>query len=269
MGWQAGQRASLSRLRHEGVVAVRYQARGCDIELEVLQDCIGEGSYSFSPYVANESKVARDRAELRAKLPIGAAELGGHIKEGWSLRTDYRLAGMVSLPVGKRYSRDDLNGLDCDRATHVVSRIYLGGFAIMVGESRSLEAAATVFGLGLSGGHVARAERLASEGDSDGCLAAQKAASESPLCAAPLRVGLLPLGTPIDHQAAAADPQTGLVPLAVFDQHGCNQEWQVWNGERCVTVKEKEITCPKGNYFDDGEKACRPCEKHILRRGCP
>jgi hypothetical protein len=269
MGWKAGQRASLSMLRRKGVVAVRYQAQGCDVELEVLPNCIGEGSYEFSPYVANESKLARNEAELRAKLPIGAAELGGHLKEGWSLRTDYRLAGMVSLPIGKRYSRDDLTGLDCDRATHVVARVYLGGFAIVVGESRSVAAAATVFGAGLSAGHLAEAERLASEGDAEGCLAAQKAAQESPLCSVPLRVGLLPLGSPYDHQAAGPDPKTGMVPLAVIDPHGCNQDTQVWDGSRCVTVKEKPITCPQGHYVDDRTKACRPCEKNVLMRGCP
>jgi len=269
MGWQVGQRASLSTLRRQGVVAVRFEANGCDVELEVLPNCIGEGQYVFSPYVANESKVARDVAELRTKLPLGAAELGGHLREGWSLRTDYRVAGMLSLPVGKRYSRDDLQGLDCDRATHVVARIYLGGFAIMAGESRSIAAAATIFGAGVAGEHLAEAERVASEGDAEGCLAAQKAAEESPLCATPLRVGLLPLGSPIDHQAAGPDPATGLVPLAVIDEHGCNQESQVWNGERCVSVREKPIECPKGHYLQESTKECLACSKRVLARGCP
>ncbi|MBW2459600.1 MAG: hypothetical protein JRI68_34215 [Deltaproteobacteria bacterium] len=269
MGWQAGQRAILSMLRAKGVVAVRYQAQGCDVELEVLPNCIGEGSYEFSPYVANESKLARNVAELRAKLPIGAAELGGHLKDGWSLRTDYRLAGMVSLPVGQRYSRDDLVGLDCDRATHVVARIYLGGFAIMAGESTSIAAEATIFGAGFSAGHLTEAESLASEGDAAGCLDAQKEARESALCAVPLRLGLLPLGSPYDHQAAAGDPVTGSVPLAVIDEHGCNQDTQVWDGTRCVSVKEKEVECPKGQYPDWNTKECVPCQKNVLTRGCP
>jgi hypothetical protein len=269
MGWKSSERASLSSLRRQGVVAVRYQAQGCDVSLEVLRNCIGEGGYDFSPYVANESKMARDQAELAAKLPLGAAELGGRLAQGWSLRTDYRLAGMVSMPVGKRYSRDDLNGLDCDRATHVVARIYLGGFAIAVGESRALEAAVTVFGAGLSGEHLTEGERLASEGDPEGCALAQREGTESPLCSVPLRVGLLPLGTPYDHQAAAPDPSTGLVPLAVVDQHGCNQDTQVWDGKRCVEVKEKSTTCSKGQYLHAQTKSCTPCEKNVLARGCP
>jgi len=269
MGWQVGQRANLSSLRRQGVVAVHYEAHGCDVKLEVLPNCIGEGAYSFSPYVANESKIARDVAELRTTLPIGAVELGGHLKEGWSLRTDYRVAGVLSLPVGKRYSRDDLRGLDCDRATHVVARIYLGGFAIMAGESRSIAATATVFGAGASGAHLAEAKRVVSEGDAEGCLAAQKAGQESPTCATPLRVGLLPLGSPIDHQAAGPDPVTGLPPLAVFDEHGCNQASQVYDGERCVSVREKPTECPKGHYLRESTKECVPCSKRVLARGCP
>jgi hypothetical protein len=269
MGWKAGQRASLGTLRRNGVVAVRYEARGCEVELEVLLNCVGAGSYAFAPYVANESKLARDVAELRAKLPIGALEIGGHLKAGWSVRTDYRLAGMLSLPVGKRYSRDDLEGLDCDRATHVVARIYLGGFALVVGESQSVAAEATFFGAGASGEHATQAERLASEGDAEGCAAAQRAGEESHLCSVPLRVGLLPLGTPIDHQAAGPDPVTGLPPLAVFDAHGCNQEWQVWDGTRCVSISEKPIVCPEGEFLHSESKTCRPCDPHILAPGCP
>jgi len=151
----------------------------------------------------------------------------------------------------------------------VVARIYLGGFAIMVGESTSIAAEATIFGAGISGGHLTEAKRLASEGDPAGCMEAQKAAQESPLCAVPLRLGLLPLGTPYDHQAAGPDPKTGLVPLAVIDEHGCNQDTQVWNGTRCVSVNEKPVECPKGQYPDWKTKACRPCQKNVLTRGWP
>lgn len=269
MGWKASQRASLSALRRQGVVAVRYEKNGCDVELEVLPDCIGDGDYVFSPYVANESKLARDRAELRAKLPLGAAELGGHLAEGWSLRTDYRLAGMLSLPPGKRYAHDALRGLDCDRATHVVARIYLGGFALAVGESRTIAAAATLFGAGVSGEHLAQTERLASEGDADGCKEAQREGVESPRCDVPLRLGLLPLGTPIDGQAAAPDPATGLAPLATADEHGCIQQYQVYNGERCVSVRERRPTCAEGQYYREDTNECAPCHPKIIARGCP
>jgi len=36
MAWDPGSRANLSRLRHQGVVAVRYEAKGCNVELELL-----------------------------------------------------------------------------------------------------------------------------------------------------------------------------------------------------------------------------------------
>jgi hypothetical protein len=80
----------LNRLRRQGVVAVRYRANGCDIELEVLSNCIGTGTkYEFSPYSANEHKVARNAGELFAKLPIGAARLSAALTGDRELRTDY------------------------------------------------------------------------------------------------------------------------------------------------------------------------------------
>ena len=45
MAWDAGQRADVSRLREEGVIAVRYEAVGCDVKIEVVPDCIGSGKW--------------------------------------------------------------------------------------------------------------------------------------------------------------------------------------------------------------------------------
>ncbi len=72
MAWDPGSRSNLDRLRRKGVVAVRYQARGCNVELELLLNCIGTtGKYEFSPYSANEHKVAHNASELFAQLPRG------------------------------------------------------------------------------------------------------------------------------------------------------------------------------------------------------
>src|SRR5689334_12742387 len=63
MGWDSGSRADLNRLRNEGVVAVRYEAKGCTVELELLSNCIGPGgatAYRYRPYVANDKKIAHN-----------------------------------------------------------------------------------------------------------------------------------------------------------------------------------------------------------------
>src|SRR5258706_4256650 len=64
MAWDPGSRANLNRLRHRGVVAVRYEAKGCNVELELLSNCIGPtGKYEFAPYSANEKQVAHNASE--------------------------------------------------------------------------------------------------------------------------------------------------------------------------------------------------------------
>src|SRR5690606_11676198 len=53
MAWDPGSRANLNRLRRRGIVAVRYQAKGCNVDLELLSNCIGTtATYEFSPYSA-------------------------------------------------------------------------------------------------------------------------------------------------------------------------------------------------------------------------
>ncbi len=228
MGWDAGSRANVAMMRRQGVVAVRFSSEGCKVELELLPNCLGVGAYTFAPYPATESRVAHDALELGAKLPLMSIDIGGKLKAGRALRTDFDLAGVMALPIGRPYSRADLHGQGCDRATHVVNRVYLGGFSMMVGESRSIEAAATIFGASLGGSAVTDGERLAAEGDAEACKSAQKSGVESPLCSVPLRLGLLPI-----NEATLRDYAGKTGP----DEHGCQRGKQVWNGARCDDLK--------------------------------
>lgn len=193
MAWDPGSRAKLDRLRRKGVVAVRYAAEGCNVELELLADCIGPGRYEFAPYSANERKVAHNQNELYAALPVGAASLTGKLQGARALRTDYMLAGTHSLPAGATLSGGELSGSDCSRATHVVSAIYVGGFAMTSGESRKMDASASYFGGNTKLRSEAGVESVADEGTAAACVAAQAEHREDDGCAVPLRIGLVPL----------------------------------------------------------------------------
>jgi len=71
MGWDPGSRANLAMLQTQGVVAVRYKAQGCNVELEVLSNCIGTtGKYAYVSYSATDTKIAHNNQELYADLPI-------------------------------------------------------------------------------------------------------------------------------------------------------------------------------------------------------
>ena len=191
MAWDPGSRANLNRLRGAGVVAVRYEAVGCNVKLELLSHCIGTTSkYQFSPYSANQRKVAHNESELFAQLPIGAASLSADVKGGRALRTDYILAGQYALPPDATFRTTDLKGVDCARATHVVSAIYVGAFVMGAGESRQMDAKSTLFGSALGGSSSADVDVLSTEGDAEACSVAQREGTESNRCAVPLRIGL-------------------------------------------------------------------------------
>ena len=197
MGWDAGSRANLNRLRGAGVVAVRYEALGCNVKLELLSHCIGSSAkYQFSPYSANQRKVAHNQGELFAQLPVGAASLGASVKGGRALRTDYILAGQYALPPDASFRAADLKGVDCARATHVVSAIYVGAFVMGAGESRHMDAKSTIFGLAAGASSSADVDVLSSEGDPEACSVAQREGTESYRCAVPLRIGLEALAAP-------------------------------------------------------------------------
>ena len=197
MAWDPGSRSNLNRLRAAGVVAVRYEAVGCNVKLELLSHCIGAtGKYQFSPYSANQRKVAHNASELFAQLPVGAASLGADVKGGRALRTDYMLAGQYALPPEATFGAADLKGSDCARATHVVSAIYVGAFIMGAGESRQMDAKSSLFGASAGVRSHADVDVLSTEGDAEACAIAQRDGTESYRCAVPLRIGLEALSAP-------------------------------------------------------------------------
>ena len=219
MAWDPGSRANLSRLRRQGVVAVRYVQEGCNVELELLSNCIGPGgakAYEYSPYGETQSKLAKSAQQLFAELPIGAARLSGKLKGNRALRADYTLVGTAAVPPGTSYKMADLKG-DCAGATHVVSVIYVGGFAMVAGEAKSLEASGSVFGASIGGSSEASAEALDSAGDAEACEKAKKLGHESAQCAVPLRIGLAKIA---DAVPPKAPPPEEAVPARMIEHDG-------------------------------------------------
>lgn len=206
MAWDPGSRASLARLRQEGLVAVRYRAEGCNVELELLPHCIGRSAkYTFLPYPEQQTKLARTAEELYAQLPLGAAKLGGKLKGEQMIRTDYVLVGTAAIPADLKIERASLTG-DCARATHVISAVYLGGFQMFAGDAREISGGVSVFSLGGGGDWTQKAERLDSAGQAEACQTAAKEGKEVAQCAVPLRIGLLAIDAGSAPRGAAATP---------------------------------------------------------------
>lgn len=112
-----------------------------------------------------------------------------------SLRTDYMMVGTLSLGEEGVNAQQLPQGEECDRATHVVSTIYVGGFALAAGAADEIEAGGSVFGIGAGAAASAPREQLIEEGSPDACRAAQSdgEGKEPTLCHAPLRVNLRPI----------------------------------------------------------------------------
>jgi hypothetical protein len=192
--WDATSRAQLDKLRRQGVVAVRYEAHGCDVSLELLPQCVGpKNRYVYSALSETDTKIARNARELFAQLPLGAATLSGFLDGRHAFRMDAKLVGAVGLPEGSTITEYDLVGPECKRATHVVGAIYVGGFAMATVDSRFVNTNNLITSVG-------PIEGVTREGSLPICERAEKERIELPGCSVPLRVALIP----IDRQGAGA-----------------------------------------------------------------
>ena len=257
MAWDPASRADLNTQRQEGLVVVHYEAKGCDVQLEVLSNCDAPGTYTYYPYPETNSIVAHNQAELYAALPLGAARLASKLQGSRALRTDYDLVGVDAIKVGTVVVPGDLKG-QCDGATHVVSKIYVGGFALAAGESRSVDATATVFGVAGGGAKEgADVEHLQQAGDPDACKKAMMDGKESVFCDAPLRIALLPLGAPAAPSCPSGSTWDGTLCMRtqVVTQVQCPGAMN-WNGSQCVGAASPANLAPAPQPAPSG-------------RGCP
>lgn len=232
IAWEPESRTTLDKLRRQGVVAVRYEVKGCDVSLELLPQCIGpKNRYVYSPLDTSETQVSRDAADLFSKWPLGASNAKTLLDDKPAVRADLAVVGAVALPEGSTITEYDLVGVECRRATHVVSTLYVGGFAMAptdLSEATSRAETANLF-VG------ARRPGIVREGDAAICARAAAEKTELPGCSVPLRVTLLPL-------QGASSPSRCLTGYA-FD------------GERCVRAEAKApaacADCPDAGESTD------------------
>lgn len=203
MGWDPASRAKLRTLSSQGPVAVRYEIDGCDVQLKVLDNCVALGVYDYAPYPSKERRIIDSEGELHASLPLGALRWRTQLQHGNALRTDRSLVGVFTLPVQGLFEAGSLQGTGCEEATHVVSKIYVGGFSLFSGSHNSLSTEADLFSaIGGGGSYTIKAVQEIVEGDPRACETALSSGEPSILCGVPLRVGLLA----IKGRAASSTP---------------------------------------------------------------
>ena len=187
--WPAADRAMLEAAAESGVVAARYD--GC--ALDVLYRCNLGGQYAYRPLTHKRDEIRiRDADALWAELPLGAAELEGTLSREGQINVDMTVVGRLETdPDAVKGSRDAA----CSGATHVVSGMTVGAFAMYTGAAVEGSASASAGGFG--GGLSSSRSRgvLRKDGDFEACSEVSMSEGVPPTqCAALLRVELVPLG---------------------------------------------------------------------------
>ncbi len=185
--WPASEKANLEALLRAGTVAVAYS--GCSMRL--LPDCHVRGSYRWMRTTpATDSLEINDTDDLYAKLPLGAASLEGELKRTGKLTVKTVVAGQLQLDGA---GVNDVPGDGaCAQATHIMTALSIGAFALTADGARTRQLGASVSVGDAKIQSDRAASLLRSAGDFDSCNSST-AENPSGNCASPVQAFLAPL----------------------------------------------------------------------------
>lgn len=253
--WPASEKANLEAALESGAVVVAYS--GCTMRL--LPECSVPGGYSWQRTTpASDVMEIADENDLYAKLPLGAASLSGELKRSGRLSIATHVTGHRRLREG-RVEDVGVAG-PCAQATHLVSAVSVGAFALSRGGAAEARAAASVVGLGQAGGSTSQTASLVrSAGDPRSCTESTPEAPHQN-CNSPLQVFLTaipgrtpeegPVGTQrADFVSASAESRWDVF---IDDQVACTTPCTKWiNPSRPVELRTRE---EKGFIFKSTDK---------------
>jgi formylglycine-generating enzyme required for sulfatase activity len=246
VGWDESSRGKLSTVASQGIVVVSYSHAQCAAELRVLSQCLSRSSrYQYTPYAERRTKVSQNQQQLQANLPLGANSLKGSLSAGKVLRADYQLGGVERLPIGSAIDSSQLSG-ECTGATHVVSAIYRGAFAIGATSRDKVEAATHVIGASSSSALTI----LMQAGDEEAC---RRANGSKPAfgCDVPLRIELLPLAVEQELSVPLPQPRSD----------------RPWSKSAPKLEVPSHGQCPKGMAYFEGGKFTRGADNGVPIEG--
>ena len=220
--WPASEKANLEVLLTTGAVAVAFSC----CSKRVLPDCRVRGAYRWTRTTpASDSLEINDADELFAKLPLGAASLEGELKRSGKLSVQTTVAGQLRLEGGG--VADVPREGPCAQATHVVSALSLGAFALKAGGAGNASAGVTIASVGTGIKHENSADLLRSAGDFDSC---SQGTDQGPHanCASPIQAFLT--GIP---GRAEEDGPPGTVKVD-FVSANPSSRWDVYADDRVI-----------------------------------
>jgi hypothetical protein len=229
--WPASEKANLEVLLRNGTVAVAYS--GCAMRL--LPECRVNGEYHWQRTTpASDSLDINDADELFAKLPLGAASLESELKRSGKLSVKTTVSGQLRLENAS-LTEVPREG-PCAQATHLLTGLSLGAFALTAGGQKSTKLGAEVSIVGTGVKTERSADLLRSAGDADSCA---QGTNESPHvnCASPIQAFLTPLPGRTEEEGP---PGTMKVDFVSGD---ASSRWDV--------------------YADDAVICTTPCQRYV------
>lgn len=195
-------RARLRGQAERGAVLVRFARVGCDLRVELLEDCPVAASYQFdlAPGPETTVRLSQPLAVLDA-APIGGLGWLPLLEKHGALGLVHASLGALKLPVPLRLPKDALAAPGCKGATHLVTAIQLGRFRAFAGSAPEVDAILA----GRSASGPGSIESVAQVGDPESCTRAMREARPVIGCDEPLLIRLLAVsGAQSDAQELSA-----------------------------------------------------------------
>lgn len=212
--WPGTSRSALEATAQQGPVVVSYL--GC--VMKVLPDChaSGAGLYELARVTPSRETIAMaDEAELRARLPLGVANLASELKVGSGLELSYVSVGQKQLAKPPTA----LSG-QCGGATHYVRALTIGAYELNVTSRFEAAGGVEIGGTGVSGAGRSARSRLRGSGEVERCASGKASDGElAQSCGAVLQLGLVPIDA-ADGKVAAAGFGAGVGAVPVIPRVG-------------------------------------------------
>lgn len=190
--WDATDQSSFQAHAQSDIVFVEY--KGCD--LRVLGECRDDnvkgafGSYKSIEWTSGgiESIDIKDEGDLYAKLPLGAASLGGRVESGEKFHMEYYVSGTRTATRDHVFKNELSKNPVCAKATHFVYQYNLGAFALAASSKLKGEVNGSFFGFGTGGSKSNETSADKKGGEIAACTA--DSAKEVETCKVPIRLTL-------------------------------------------------------------------------------
>jgi hypothetical protein len=209
--WDATDQSSFQARTSNDVVIVRYE--GCD--LKVLDNCSMDsvrgafGAYKPIDWTSGqlESIDLANESDLFAKLPLGAASLGGRVRRGEKFHMEYYVSGTRSATRDRVYRSALAKVPGCEQATHFVYAYNVGAFALGSASKMKGDLNGSYFGFGAGASNSSSAQADKRGGDLGSCKS--NSAKEIDGCKTPIRLTLREISDGEDPQTVATQaPET-------------------------------------------------------------